>query len=450
MIYIWPGVPECDKLPQAARFYPVYNPRMPSNEPRQTSNRRNLKRLVFLRSLVIAGELIALLLINSLTSIQPPLIPLAAIICLMGLVNLWTWQRIRSKAAISDAELFAQLIFDVIVLTGVLYFTGGATNPFAWFFLIPLMIAATVLSRWATWLMAGLTTACYSLLMFWFLPLQGQAHIHHDTGFSQHVLGMWFGFVLSAVLVAWFIVGMAQSLRDRDRALADARERALRDEQLIALGTLATGAAHELGTPLATMSVVSGELQRNENLPDTVTRKLQIIHSQIQRCKQALSVISASAGAVQANEGNLLPARKFIEEIITLWKQQHIGTALQTSIQAENATAKILNERTLQQSIINLLNNAADASPGKLQLNATWNANELNIEILDRGPGIHPETTQTVNQRQHSDKEHGLGLGLFLTHATIQRLGGQIDLFDREGGGTRTCICLPLFSEATT
>ncbi len=399
---------------------------------------------------MIAGELIALLAIKSFTNMQPPLAPLLGIIGVMGVANIWTWHRTRSKADIKDAELFAQLIFDVFALTGVLYFTGGATNPFAWFYLIPLMITATVLSQWATWLMAGLTTACYSLLMFKFLPLAGQAHMHHDSGFSQHVFGMWFGFVLSAVLVAWFIVGMAQSLRERDRDLANARERALRDEQLIALGTLATGAAHELGTPLATMAVVTGELQRRNNLPEPVQGKLQILHSQILRCKQALSVISASAGAVQAEAGGVVPVQTFIEQVISLWKGQRLDMELNTSMQADNLQAHILNERTLQQSIINLLNNAADASPDNLRLNAAWNAQRLTIDILDRGPGLHPETTKTIGQRQHSSKEHGMGLGLFLTHATIQRLGGQIDLFDREGGGTRTHIRLPLISDTAT
>jgi two-component system sensor histidine kinase RegB len=417
---------------------------MHSNEPSQASNHHNLKRMAYLRSLVILGEVVALLAIRSFTNLQPPILPLFGIIGLMAAVNIWTWQRARGDTEIKDAELFFQLIFDVFALTGVLYFTGGATNPFAWFFLIPLMIAATVLSQWVTWLMAALTTACYSLLMFKFLPLSGQAHMHHDSGFSQHVFGMWFGFVLSAVLVAWFIVGMAQSLRERDRALASARERALRDEQLIALGTLATGAAHELGTPLATMAIVTGELKRSYNLPDPVQDKLQILQSQVLRCKEALSVISASAGTAQAEGGNVVPVSVFIEQVISLWKGQRIDRELTTSLQPHHAKAQILNERTLQQSIINLLNNAADASPDNLQLNAAWDTNQLTIEILDRGPGLHPENTQAFDQQQNSNKEHGMGLGLFLTHATIQRLGGDIELIDRVDGGNCTRIRLPL------
>lgn len=420
---------------------------MANHDPGQASGRRNLKRLFYLRTLVIAGELLALLVIHGFTRIQLSLPPLLGIIGLMLLVNIWTWYRSRGDFEIRDSELFSQLVFDVLALTGVLYFTGGASNPFAWFFLIPLMIAATVLSSWATWLMAGLTIACYSLLMFEFTPLGAQAHMHHDSGFSQHVFGMWFGFVLSAVLVAWFIVGMASTLRERDRSLARARERALRDEQLVALGTLATGAAHELGTPLATMAVVSGELERRTDVPDTIQHKLKILHSQVARCKEALSVISASAGETQAQSGSLVGVKDFLDQTVELWQSQRVGTLLKKNFQSRDETARILSERTLQQSVINLLNNAADASPDDLVLNASWDRHTLRIEILDRGAGLHPDTSESLGQRQPSSKEHGMGLGLFLTHATIQRLGGNIELHDRQGDGTCTRIQLPLINE---
>lgn len=422
---------------------------MPIKETSTPGSNRNLKRLFQLRTLVISGELIALLGIRYLTDIQLPLAPLLTILALHALINIWTWKRAQVTADITDGEFFAQLTVDVAALTGVLYYTGGATNPFAWFFLIPLMIAATVLSRWATWLMAGLTIACYSLLMFRFLPLDGQAHAHYDSSFSQHVFGMWFGFVLSAGLVAWFIVGMAHSLRDRNRALAKAREHALRDEQLVALGTLATGAAHELGTPLATMAVITGELKRQNNLPEAVQRKMKIMHSQVLRCKEALSVISASAGETQAESGSVVTVNDFLEQTISLWKSQRVDAELKTVLQASNGPAQILNERTLQQSIINLLNNAADVSPDNLILKANWDDKELNIEILDRGPGLHPDTNQSIGRQQSSNKEHGMGLGLFLTHATIQRLGGSIDLYDRDGGGTCTRVSFPLISYET-
>ena len=136
---------------------------MPLSGPTQASSAHNLKRLFLLRTLMIAGVLLALFVIHFIAGLTLPLAPLLLIIGSLGLVNVWTWQRIRSEVHIRDEEFFIQLTADVLALTGVLYFTGGATNPFAWIFLIPLIIAATVLSTRATWLMAALTISCYSL-----------------------------------------------------------------------------------------------------------------------------------------------------------------------------------------------------------------------------------------------------------------------------------------------
>ncbi len=417
--------------------------RMLIQEPAKSSSSTNLRRLALLRGLLVGAELAAVLGAHFVAAIPLPLAPLFAVFAVMLLASAWTWRRANSGASIGDREFFLQLCVDVFALAVVLYYTGGATNPFAWLFLIPLIIAATVLSAAAVWTMAALTTLCYSLLFFYYRPLGNDAHMHHDQAFSQHIFGMWFGFALSAALIAWFVVGMARTLRQRDKLLAEAREQALRDEQIIALGTLATGAAHELGTPLATMAVVTRELER-ARVPDDMKRKLEILRSQVERCKQALSVISASAGELRAESGGLIPVRTWLERTLESWKSQRPGAAIETNLPEHAPQAGIIDEQTLQQSFINLLNNAADASPEPIELVARWDERQLEIDILDRGPGLHPTVAARLGERQASSKEHGMGLGLFLTHATLRRLGGDIALFDRPGGGTCTRIQLPL------
>jgi len=411
--------------------------------PEKSSSSSNLRRLAVLRGLMLVAELLAVLGAHFIAGIPLPLTALFAIFVLMALAGLWTWRRANSGASIGDQEFFLQLCIDVMALAAVLYYTGGATNPFAWLFLIPLIIAATVLSAPAAWLMAALTTLCYSLLFFYYRPLGNDTHAHHDQAFSQHIFGMWFGFALSAALIAWFVVGMANTLRQRDKLLAEAREQALRDEQLVALGTLATGAAHELGTPLSTMAVVTRELERAE-VPEGMKRKLQILRSQVDRCKQALSVISASAGELRAESGGLMPVQIWLERVVESWKAQRPNATLSIKLPSHPPEAAIIDEQTLQQSLINLLNNAADASEEALEVDASWDTRQLTLDILDRGPGLHPNVAATLGERQTSDKEHGMGLGLFLTHSTLQRLGGDIALFDRHGGGTCTRIKLPL------
>jgi two-component system sensor histidine kinase RegB len=415
---------------------------MSDTGPAEASSRRNLTRLFVLRSLMILVEVAAILAAHFAIGLELPLPQLFLIIVLLAMTNVWTLQRLRSGRQVRDREFFYQLSIDVAALAGLLYFTGGATNPFAWLFLIPLIIAATVLSATATWLMALITTACYSILMFRFVPLDS-AHSAHSEEFAQHIFGMWFGFVLSAGLIAWFVVGMASTLRKRDRLLSQAREQALRDERLVALGTLATGAAHELGTPLATMAVVAHELER-AGADEAVQRKARILREQVDRCKQALSIISASAGEARALGGGLIDVDTFLHRVLADWQAQRPEANIEEDFQPGPASAKIIDEYTLHQSLINLLNNAADASPAPLLFKASWNDSCLGIDILDRGPGLRPEVNARLGKCQSSSKDCGMGLGLFLTHATIQRLGGSISLLDREGGGTCTRINLPL------
>ncbi len=411
--------------------------------PEKSSSSSNLKRLALLRGLMLLAELLAVLGANFIAGIPLPLPPLFIIFSLMAIAVPWTWRRANCGAIISPREFFLQLCIDVAALAAVLYFTGGATNPFAWLFLIPLIIAATVLSAPAVWLMAALTTLCYSLLFFFYRPLGNDAHIHHDQAFSQHIFGMWFGFALSAALIAWFVVGISNSLRQRDKLLAQAREQALRDEQLVALGTLATGAAHELGTPLSTMAVITRELERSD-VPESTEHKLKILRSQIDRCKQALSVISASAGELRAESGGLVPVHTWLQRIVETWKAQRPDRSVAVDFPSLPTNAAIIDEQTLQQSIVNLLNNAADASDKEIDMSARWDERHLTIEILDRGAGLHPNASATLGEQQTSNKENGMGLGLLLTHATLQRLGGDIVLFDRQGGGTCTRVRIPL------
>ncbi len=164
----------------------------------------------------------------------------------------------RRGGPVGDAELFFELLADVGCLTALLYLSGGSTNPFVSLYLLPLTIAAAALPARYAWSMAGLTVTGYTLLLFFFRPL-GHDQSMHSSAFNLHILGMWITFLVSAMLIASFVTTMSASIRVRDRELAAARERALRDEQVLALGTFAAGAAHELGTPLATIAVLSRE-----------------------------------------------------------------------------------------------------------------------------------------------------------------------------------------------
>lgn len=409
----------------------------------------NVYDLFLLRTVAILGQILIIGLIQTQVGIELPLKALSVIILVHAGWNLMTWWRLKRPAPLSQAEFFVQLLVDVLILTALFYFTGGATNPFTWIYLLPLMIVTINLHKRYAWGITLIAILCYSLLMAWYVPLPG-THMHHDSGFSQHIIGMWMGFVFSAVLMVHFLSHMAHNLRKRDRALANAREKALRDERLIALGTLAAGAAHELGTPLGTMAIVNNELLDDypaEKDP-VLHQQLLILDSQLKRCKDALSVISASSGASQATAGRLQEVATFLNELAAQWKQRRPDASVALDFPLEGGQQLILADETLRQALFGILDNAADASPKAVTLQARWYERALNLRVLDRGEGLRQTTPDRIGQPQVSTKDNGLGLGLFLAHGAVQRLGGDVQLFDREGGGVCTEVTLPLTAGA--
>ena len=419
-------------------------------ETRDELARRVTRRLFLLRNITILGAGTGIAVANTFYGLNLPQQPLIITLALLALLNLLTWLRLKTDLAISDTEVFIQMLLDIAAITSLFYYTGGATNPFIWFYLLPLIIAATILPRGYTWTMAALTVACYSGLFFFNVPLPHDG-MHHDGGFQMHVFGMWLGFVMSAGFVAVIIVGMAQNLRERDRRLAEAREQALQNERLVALGTLATGAAHELGTPLGTMAILTAELEQ-EYIDDGhsgLHRKLGILSSQIERCKEALSVLSASAGAGRAESGHRMPVDAYLDEVIHEWQTQRPEAALTSDLSTATISGDIIAERTLSQALINVLNNAADASPDDVSITGSSTQALLTLEVSDRGTGLSAEVQEQLGKAPVSTKQEGLGVGLYLAHATIERLGGSLEIADREQGGTVVQITLPLLSTVT-
>ena len=405
----------------------------------------NLRSLLLLRSIGIGAQALVIMLAAYVFDINLPLIPLLLILSLLAGWNLYSWLQSRNRVSGNTWYFFFQLLIDVLALSAILYFTGGATNPFTWLFLLPIVIAATTLPALQIWTLALITIAAYSLLMRYYLPLE-YVHPDPDSDFNQHIFGMWFGFMFSAVTVAYFISGMARNLRQRDRRLAEAREQQLRDERLVALGTLATGAAHELGTPLATMTIISDELEDEYDATayPELNSQLRIIHEQIKRCKTALSTLSASSGEIRAESGQAILVQDYLLQIIEQWQSQRPGIDFTQHFKSDNRSVLILADQTLSQALINILNNAADASPVEVSLDAHWNSDTLEIQIKDRGEGFSPLASNRLGKEPYSSKQQGLGLGLFLAHATIKRMGGSITLFNREQGGVCTVISLPL------
>lgn len=430
----------------------------------------NLRRLFVFRSAVMLSELLMILLVVYGLQVQLPVLPMLAVMALYGVFHVLVWLRLRQGNGASAREFFLHLCIDVLALAALFYYSGGSANPFVSLFLLPLMIVAITLPRSYVWAMALMTLACYSLLMVVHVPLDSavmhgndmqagmmaghnmSGHSMHggamsgdtSSGFAMHVLGMWFSFLLGVGVILFFVVSLAEELRRRDRHLAEIREKNMRDEHVIALGTMAAGAAHELGTPLATMAVLTKEMTREYAGQPELVAQLALLRSQVDRCKASLSQISANAGQFRAEGGRGEQLDAYLEQLLSQWRTLHADTEVELSMQGSQPAPKLVVDETLNQAIINLLNNAVDSSPEKIQLKISWTADTLNVLICDFGEGVSPEIMPELGRPSFTTKKEGHGLGLFLAQAVIRRLGGEVHIANRPEGGADVSISLPL------
>ena len=448
-----------DNLPQFARqlrivtmstmFTPLHTP--------QEAAAKNLRRLLWLRIVMVALIGIASWAAVGFYGIPLPMFAVIGAMLLMLALNAVTWWRLNRPIPIRDIEILTQLLLDMAILTGLFYATGGYTNPFVWMYLLPLTVAAVSLPWRHTWLIALVDVACYSGLMFWYQPLpmlqmemSGSDHLHmlhmqHESGFGVHLLGMWAGFVVSAGVIAFFVERMGRTLREYDRMLASARESMLESERMLALGSLAAGAAHELGTPLATMAVLTKEMSQEYASDDKLVGNLALLRKQVERCKQILSSLAASTGQARAEDSQGTALDVFLGQTLERWRDAHPAIKLESSMHGPLPAPVIVTDRTLSQALVNLFDNAAEAAASRVSLQGDWNADELTLDIHDDGPGLAPDVEPHLGTPFFTTKqEKGMGLGLYLARTILERFGGTVSLENHPQGGALTHIRLPL------
>ena len=351
----------------------------------------NARRLLWIRMIAVPGAALCLLLARQIYGLRVPALQLSLILGGLAVINFVIWWRHRDATPVTDRQFFIQLLVDLFALTSILYYSGGASNPFVYFFLLPMAISAAALPQTYTWVIALISACAYTALMLWRVEVPEFINLHTTSAMDLHAVGMWVGFVVLSALFATFVSAMAETVRERDRHLARMREDALRDERVVAVATLAAGAAHELSTPLATMAVVTGEITREypkESYP-ALNRDLGILRDQIARCKEALSVISASAGAARAESAERLPLDRFVWQAADEVRRLRPGSTIRLASPISAGSPPLLIvERTLRQALLNVLHNAVDASPRHVRLAYEWDAAGLTIAVIDRGGGL--------------------------------------------------------------
>ncbi|QKS01790.1 HAMP domain-containing histidine kinase [Sphingomonas sp. CL5.1] len=412
----------------------------------QDAARRNLLLLILLRWLAVGGQLATILVVEFGMGIRLPLAPMLT--TLAGLVVLNLVQLATARFPVTNAELLGALLIDVAALGVQLALSGGATNPFVTLFLLQVVLGAVLLEAWSSWLLVAVTSAAFALLAFVHRPLPLPPEFASRLS-VPYMLGSWFNFTLAAVLAVLFVTRGAANLRQRDAHLAAMRSLAAEQEQIVRMGLLASGAAHELGTPLSTLSVTLGDWRHEAEARafPRLAGEIAELEAEVARCKEILAGILFAAGEVTGEAPARTTLRRFVQRIVERWGRPELVT-LDDCLWRD---PPIVADRALAQTIVNLLDNAIEAGASHVTLTYALDdagdggEEEIVIAARDDGRGFPPEFLDGIGRPYQSSKERrGAGLGLFLASNVLRTLGGSLEARNDPRGGAVVVLRLPL------
>jgi two-component system sensor histidine kinase RegB len=415
--------------------------------PEKLAGRNNLLQLIQLRWLAVAGQLATIVLVHFGLGIRLPLPEMLALLGALSVFNVACWLRSRTAPRVSDTELLGGLLVDVFVLSAQLFLAGGVTNPFIFLFLLQVAVASVLLRPSYTWIIVGLTSVCFMLLTQWYRPLR-LTGLDAAALSAPYIGGLLLCFLLNAGLLVIFIVRIGRNLRLRDARVADLRQRAAEEEHIVRMGLLASGAAHELGTPLATLSVILGDWSRMAPFAaePELREEIEEMQVQIQRCKAIVSGILMSAGEARGEAPVQTTLHAFLDDLASHWRRTRAGAAGLHLERSGVPDLPMISDFALRQMIDNVLDNAFEAAPHAApRLVAVCEDDELVLRVQDEGPGFAPAMLERFGKPYQSSKGRpGGGLGLFLAVNVARSLGGRIGAGNREEGGAVVEIRLPL------
>ncbi|MGH8346486.1 MAG: ATP-binding protein, partial [Pseudomonas sp.] len=345
---------------------------------------------------------------------------------------------LRTSWPVTELEYALQLACDLFIHSALLYFSGGSTNPFVSYYLVPLTIAAVTLPWRYSVILSGIALTMYTLLLAQFYPLQTFPIARENL----QVYGMWLSFALAAAVITFFAARMAEELRRQEELRAIRREEGLRDQQLLAVATQAAGAAHELGTPLATMSVLLKEMRQDHHDP-MLQDDLSVLQDQVKLCKETLQQLVRAAEANRRLAVEMQDVTDWLDEALNRWHLMRPEASYRFQRLGQGPVPRMAPPPDLTQALLNLLNNAADACPEGLQVTLDWDWENLTISIRDHGAGVPLAIAEQIGKPFFTTKGKGFGLGLFLSKASVTRAGGSVKLYSHEEGGTLTELRLP-------
>ncbi|WP_141332690.1 ATP-binding protein [Myxococcus sp. AB025B] len=420
-----------------------------ANEPASRA-RINLEWLLRLRWGLLLGQALVIALAAYGLELALPVAVLAGLLGLEAATNVAVraW---LGRARVSEATIGKLMLWDTLVLTGLLALSGGTHNPFTTLYLVNVVLGTVLLpARWMWGLLGFTLTAFGSLFVLQDVELVPElSRPDHAALMRLHLNGMWVAFAVAAGFIVYFVQRVTRALEEREEELAQARVQHARREKVASLATLAAGAAHELSTPLSTIAVVSKEVERalaSAGTSEAVREDLRLIRQQVDRCRDVLVQMSADAGQTTGEAFHPMPLGRLVEDSLAeLAGVERVKVELPTALSGRWVQGP---PRALARVVRGLVKNALQASPASkvVELRVVEGQGGARLEVRDGGAGMPADVLARAGEPFFTTKApgEGMGLGLFLARTLAEQLGGSLELRSTPGQGTVASLALPL------
>lgn len=420
----------------------------PDRPPRRRVPRRvaiHPRTLLLIRWIAVVGQIVAVLTVHDALGFPVALIECFATIGVLALANIWLW--ITAPAGpgrISEARAARIMAFDLVQLGALLGFTGGLANPFSVLILGPVTVAATILSRRSAAVMILLALAIATVLALWHYPLPWA-----ETGLAlprAYLLGLWTALAVALVFIGIYVWSVTDDTRRLTAALAESEAALAKEREMSAVGALAAAAAHELGSPLATIAVITKELKGEVHPDDPLREDIELLHEQSQRCRDILVGLerrpSAPAGGAATSESGAGDPyeRLGLSALIEAAAENHVPDGIALAIEeagpAEGPAPIARRRPEVLHGLGNLIANAGQFARTTVTIRLSWQADRVTIRIKDDGPGFAPQILQVLGEpyvSSRAGREGHLGLGVFIASTLLESIGGQLSFRNRRG-----------------
>lgn len=406
---------------------------------------RNMQQLIELRWIAVFGQVITIMLVHHGLEIELPIHAMLLVVTGLAAFNHLSLLYWRHKTRVTDTALLVGLLVDVASLTAQLYLSGGITNPFAFLYLLQVALGAVLLRPLSSWIVVAATGLALTALTLAGSPTE--LPVRAGSGLApSYLLGLLLCFVMIAILLVVFITRIGGIIRERDARVAELRQRAAEEDHIVRIGLLASGAAHELGTPLSTLSVILGDWRHLPTFASDpeLLNDVAEMQGQVERCKSIVTNILLSAGETRGDAPVETTLHAFLDGLVSDWRTSRAsGNLAYRNDCSENPG--IVADTGLQQMMFNVLDNALEVSPDRVELHARVDGANLVIDVSDDGPGFAPAILERLGTPYNSSKGRpGGGLGLFLSVNVARTLGGRLTARNRPEGGAIVTVTLPL------